>query len=187
MNEHDDELEAWQQQWQGDAALPPRVEARAIADDRRYRRFAIAEYALSALLLGATLVYALCSDAIVAKLLFAGIWGLGVPTLAFAVWNRRGLWRATDASGRTFVALALQRCRRGLRAVYASYVVLAAAVAFNVATFSGAFAPVPSGSRDGIVWTIVVAVAYLVVLIAAHRRARRRLAAYEAIARELDV
>lgn len=185
MNERDDELEAWQRQWR-DGAPPPRVEARAIADDRRYRRFAIAEYALSALLLAASLAYVLCSDTIVAQLLFAGFWGIGVPTLAFAIWNRRGLWRATDASGRAFVALALRRCRRGLRAVYASYVVLAAVVAFNVATFSGAFAAMPSDGRNGIALTIAVAAVYLVVLIAAHRRTRRRLAAYEAIARELD-
>ena len=55
MNDRDDELEDWQQQWQDDAPVPPRIGARAVAEDRRYRWFVIGEYALSALLLAASL------------------------------------------------------------------------------------------------------------------------------------
>jgi len=187
MNDRDDELDAWQRQWQDDAAVPPRIGTRAIAEDRRYRWFVIGEYALSALMLAATLAYLLWSGTDVARLLFFGIWGIGVPTLAFTVWNRRGLWRAADASGRAFLALAQQRCRRGLRAVHASYGVLAAVVAYNVATFTGAFGPAPAAGGEGIAWTLAVAAVYLIVLIAAQRRLRRRLCAYAALERETDL
>jgi hypothetical protein len=182
----DEELDAWQRQWRDDTNVPPAVVVRATRDDARYRRFAITELALSALLLAGSAAYAL-SGAAGAWLVFAGIWGIGVPTLAFTLWNRRGLWRAADASSVAFVALARQRCRRGLAAVRASYVVLAAVVAYNLATFAGLFAPMPGNARAGVVMTLVVAAIYLVVLIVAHRRVRRRLAAYDALARELDL
>ena len=184
----DDELETWQRQWRDDAAVPPALAARARADDARYRRFATAEYALSAVLLAASAAYAWWSPSAAATLLFIGIWSIGVPTVAFTVWNRRGLWRAADAGGGAFVALARQRCRRGLVAVRAGYVVLAAAVAFNLATFAGGFGAMPATeSTNGVIATLVVAAAYLVALAVAHRRVRRRLAAYDALAREFDV
>lgn len=185
---HDDELAGWRNEWQDEARVPDATRLRAIAGDRRYRAWVAIEYVLTGLLLAGALAYALYAGDLAAWTMFAGIWGIGLPTFAYTVWNRRGLWRAADTSGRAFLALAQERCRRGLRLLHASYAVLAAVVLFNVAVFIHVFhAHDNAQAMRGIVITLVVAVVMLAVFVIAHRRLRRRREALAAVAKELDL
>lgn len=184
----DDELAGWRHEWQDEARVPEAARLRAIADDRRYRAWVVAEYVLTGLLLAGSLAYASYAGDLAAWTMFAGIWGIGLPTFAFTVWNRRGLWRAPDTSGRAFLALAQERCRRGLRLLRASYVVLGAVVLFNVAVFIHVFhAHDDARAMQGIVITLVVAAVMLAGFFVAHRRLRRRRQALAALAKELDL
>jgi hypothetical protein len=188
MTMHDDELARWQEEWQDDAHVPDDVRRRAIADDRRYRAWVIAEYAATGLMLAGALAFALYQRNLAAWTMFVGFWGIGLPSLAFTVWSRRGLWHAADSTGRAFVALALARARRALRLVRMGYVVLGTVVLYNVAVFVHIFhAHDDANARNGILLTFALAAGMLAVSLVVHRRAARRLRTLEALSRELDL
>lgn len=179
----DDELRDWQGQWQQPDGNLAALHARARRDDRRHRMLALAEYLGMGLLLLASLVYALCSEQPHARWAMAAMWLLGVPSLLFAWWNRRGLWGSAQLDAQAHLALSLRRCRRSLRALRVGYGWL---VLSTLAVLLFALGIVGGGegfNRPMLAWLLVFVVVHLLVMGAMHRHQQRRLRALLALSR----
>lgn len=180
----DDELRDWQSQWHQPAADLAALQARARRDDRRHRMLAVGEYAGMGVLLVTSLAYALWSGEPIALWSMAAFWLLGVPSLVFSWWNRRGLWGSGGLDAQAHLALSLQRCQRSIRALRVGYGLLAAS---TMAVGLFAFGVVGGGNavdRTMLAWLVVFVAVHLVVMVSMHRHQRRRLHALLALARE---
>jgi hypothetical protein len=131
--EADRELELWRADWQAEA--PPAPDAWAALRRRVVRRsrglalLAVLEVAWTAWLVGWLIRGALRLGTAVDTAFLGAASLLAVGVLAFAWWNRRGVWRPAVESTEAFLELSILRCRRRLRSMRAAWWVLLAEVA----------------------------------------------------------
>ena len=181
----DDELRDWQSHWQQPTADLAALHAGARRDDRRHRLLALGEYLGMGALLLASLAYAAFSDATHARWTMAAFWVLGVPSLLFAWWNRRGLWGSAGLDAQAYLTLSLWRCRRSLRALRVGYGLLVASTAAVLLFALGIVGGGEAVNVAMLAWLVVFVVVHLVVMLLMHRHQRRRLRELLAISREL--
>lgn len=183
----DRELHDWQDQWRevdaGPAAVDP---GRVRRETRRYRLFALLDYAVGLGLLAGSLGYALWRDEPVFWAWLAAVWALGLPALAFTIWNRRGLWGAADLSGRDHLRLLLRRSQRSRRALAVGFVLLAAC---SLVVLAFAFGMAGDGASVDpwlLAWLLVVVAAYLAVMVPMWVRQGRRRAAWRRLLEQME-
>ena len=182
----DDELRDWQSQWQQPPLDVARAHARARRDDRRHRLLAVAEYLGMGALLAWSLGFAAWRDTAAVWAWMAALWMLGVPALAFAWWNRRGLWGRAGLSAREHLQLSLRRCRHGLRALRVGYVLLAASTAVVLLFAFGVVGGRTPGDSTMLAILAAVVAVHLLVMVSMQRRLRRRSRLFSALLRDSD-
>jgi hypothetical protein len=125
------------------------------------------------------------------KLAMGLLAAITVATMAFGIWNWRGMLRASAEDTRTFVALAAERSRRLARGVRAAWVVLAAQVAVFTPwvyyqLYAGGRKPALRIEVFGWGYLALVSGLAIVFILAVQSWSRRDAAAFEQIRRELD-
>lgn len=194
----DDELRTWMEDWRVEAkeVAAPDAAARIAALARSVRRRSLglklltaAEVCFAAGMLAALAGVAARERTPADVATMAGLGLLTIWALAFALWNRRGLWAPSAETSAAFLDLALRRCRRRRRGLAAGWALLAAEVAL--------FAPwihhrlhlgAPPTTEEALAaygFLAMVAGTAAVILLWLGRRTRRELAELEGLARGL--
>ncbi len=117
MTMRDAELESWRALWTGEEV--PALDVRlVVARGRRrlVRRLMLDIVVAVAWTAVAIALFRLRPDPALMAL-GAGIIAFVAVAFGFSIWNTAGVWEPTGASVRDFILLALERCRRDLRAV----------------------------------------------------------------------
>jgi len=187
----DPELREWIDDWQQDAepaaAARERIRARVKRQSFRQKLFVAGEWAVGAGILA---------------FLAAAVWGVSNPlevpvalafllllagTVAYSVWNRRGLWKPSAETASAFLALSEARCRGRLRAVRASYVILAIEIAIFApwiwSRLGGAAGPALARAYAFLAVFVAVAVMVLVLI---RRRTLRDLGELDALRSQIE-
>ena len=194
MTIKDSELESWRALWSGDEEpLAPAPDARRIAARGRrrlVRRMALEVVVAVVWVAVAVLLIRLRPDPAL-MVLGAGIIAFVAVACAFSLWNSAGIWRPAGDSVRDFVFIAVERCRRDLRAVRFGLWFTAIETMLLVAwlVWTSGRDVLPEISRLSGVWLVLPVaaptsiVAWLLIL---RRRARVELATLEAARRQFD-
>ena len=170
MADPTDVWNAWGVEWRG---IEPALEdgsLRQIVEraSRRMRRVVVLEVLVTVVMLGLTVVAVTWEIRdrvwlLLALLHSAVVW-------AFALWNRRGTWVPLGVSTRDYLALAIVRCRRGIRSARFAAILVAVELA-AVAVFL-----VRAGRPRGVVTLALIVVATWLGAGAYEAHTRRRLA-----------
>jgi hypothetical protein len=197
MTMKDSELESWRAIWSGDEEdaerLAPMPDAGRIAvrgRRRLVRRMALEVLMAVVWIAVAVMLIRLRPDPAL-MVLGAGIIAFVAVACAFSVWNSAGIWQPAGDSVRDFVIIAVERCRRDLRAVRFGLWFAAIETSLLVAwlVWTSGRDVLPEISRLSDVWLVLPVaapsgvVAWLLVL---RRRARIELATLEAARRQFD-
>jgi hypothetical protein len=142
MSESDRDWERWRNEWTSEA-VPPLVAGAARAavagEQRRIDRVRLIEAALATVAVGgvaATLLHtAATEDIAMAAVVIAAL----VVVAAVELTGRREAATPTGESTDAFLALSIRRCRRQLRAVRFTWVLLALAAVFFVPWWTSGF------------------------------------------------
>jgi len=125
--EIDLELERWQGEWRAHEAIPADL-ARQVARGRRWMWWGVAsEIAVTAVVGGGSLGWALVSRRADVTMLAAGVWTIIAIAWTLSVLLRRGAWQPATMTTAAFLELSILRCERGLQALVAQaalYVVI---------------------------------------------------------------
>lgn len=111
----DVELERWQSLWQTNAQIPPYLRERAMRQIRRMRMMLAGDVAVTVIMGGAAIVWALNSDRPSVKLLAAWVWFTIVVAWIFRYFNNRGNWTGAAPSTDAFFEAWIKRCRETQR------------------------------------------------------------------------
>lgn len=108
-------------------------------------------------------------------------------TWAFAIWNRRGIWRPLGETTDAFIRLARLRCRRKLQALRFAMVVFVAQLVFVGVWRAWGLGDAPFVRTNALTAVpILVVVVFVGVLIHARRRATEELAELDRIGVRVD-
>lgn len=182
----DPDLREWIDDWQ-QGAEPAAAARQSIRDRVKRQSFFQKLIAAGEVLVGAGIL----------AFLAVAVWGVSKPlelpvalafllllagAIAYSTWNRRGLWKPSAETASAFLVLSEARCRGRLRAVRASYVILAIEIAIFVpwiwSRHGGAAGP--ALARAYTFLAVFVAVA-AVVLVLIRRRTLRDLKELDAL------
>ncbi|HWF45705.1 MAG TPA: hypothetical protein VG168_01765 [Bryobacteraceae bacterium] len=107
----DPELETWQSLWQADAQLPHDLRERAMRQVRRMRIMLAGDIAVTMIMGGGAVVWALNSDGPAVRLLVVWIWFTLLVAWIFRYLNNRGNWTGAAPSTDAFFEAWIRRCR----------------------------------------------------------------------------
>jgi hypothetical protein len=111
---HDDEMEMWRQQWQGQPSAVVDLIRRVERETVEMRMAPLALFAPAAVGFVAT-VFVAMSPSLGGILFVAGLWLFGTFTLLFIKWNYKGAWTPQAETTTAYLELSILRCRRKLR------------------------------------------------------------------------
>jgi hypothetical protein len=117
MAEMDLELERWQRQWHAQEAVPPDLARTVEAGTRAMRRGVIAEIAVTALMGGAAIAWALAARRMDVTVLAIAVWFFIAIAWTASTLLRRGAWQPLTATTSAFVEISILRCERNLQAI----------------------------------------------------------------------
>lgn len=164
------QLAGWMRDWQAaDAAAPPEESIRAFVE-RRTRRlvlWAAIDGVIGAGFLAFLLHRVVTHPDPIEKLAMGLLAVITVGTVAFSVWNWRGVRRSASETTRAFVSLSIERARRLRRAIQAGWIVLASEVAVFVPWVSYRLygrGDVPSRGEERFGWGFLAAMTSLAVV-----------------------
>ena len=194
----DDELRTWMDDWREEATEPAAPEAAAkiatLARSVRRRSLGLKLLTVAEVVFAAGMLAVLAGVAVRERTPadVATMAGLGLLTLwalAFALWNRRGLWAPSAETSAAFLDLALARCRRRRRGLTAGWALLAAEVALFIPWIHhrlhlGA-SPTAAEVLTAYGFLATMAGTTAVILVWLGRRTRRELRELEGLARGL--
>lgn len=155
MQESDLELEGWQRQWQSQPAsidLRQKVEA----GNRAMRRGLMAEIAVTILMGGGSLPWAIVSERAEVLVLAVAVWGFIAIAWTASILLRRGLWQPAASTTAAFLKVSILRCERSLEAIVVQAVLYVVILAFDLAWLYWYL-------RETDVWTFLTRPAVLIV------------------------
>lgn len=199
MNQHDADIDVWREIWIDTAPSVPsqandiRVAARDVVSRGRRRMFRrAASEALVALLWTAAAIalIRLRPDPALA-VLGGGIIVFVAIACVFSVWNAAGTWQPRGESVRDFVVVAIERCRRDLRASRFGFwfAAIETVLLFGWLAWTRDRDVLPELSRQPDAWLILPVIApgaVIVMLLMWRRRAMRELTMLERLREDLD-
>jgi hypothetical protein len=118
MPEMDVELERWQRQWQAQEAVPPDLATAVEAGTRSMRRGVIAEIAVTVIMGGGSIAWAVVSGRFDVMLLAIAVWIFIAVAWTASLLLRRGAWQPLTATTSAFVEISILRCERNLQAIW---------------------------------------------------------------------
>jgi hypothetical protein len=191
MNANDTELESWRALWLEDARPLPDVRTIVAAGRRRLMRRVVLDCVMAAGWIGIAIALIRLRPEPALLVLGGGILVFVAVASAFSIWNTAGVWSPEGESVRDFLEVAVERCRRDLRAVrfglWFSAVELVLLVAWLAWTSGHDVLPEISRLSDGwLVLPVAAPVAVVAWLLAWRRRARAELAALDEARRALE-
>jgi hypothetical protein len=127
MQELDRELERWQQQWHAQEAVSPDLARAVEAGTRKMWYGVIAEIAVTVVMGGGAIAWALVARQTEATVFAIAIWLFIAIAWTASVLLRRGAWQPVTATTAAFVDVSILRCKRSLQAIWiqaALYVVI---------------------------------------------------------------
>ncbi|HET9358117.1 MAG TPA: hypothetical protein VFO58_00110 [Vicinamibacterales bacterium] len=132
MQESDLELEGWQRQWQSQPAsidLRQKVEA----GNRAMRLGLMSEIAVTILMGGGSLLWAIVSERAEVLVLAVAVWGFITIAWTASILLRRGLWQPATSTTAAFLNVSILRCERSLEAIVVQAVLYVVILAFDLA------------------------------------------------------
>jgi hypothetical protein len=132
MQESDFELEGWRRQWQSQPAsidLRQKVEA----GTRDMWRGLLWEIAVTIIMGGGSLLWAIVSGRAEVLVLAVAIWGFIAIAWTASLLLRRGAWQPATSTTAAFLNLSILRCERSLQAIVVQAVLYVAILAFDLA------------------------------------------------------
>ena len=181
------ELRQWIEDWQtADEAAPPEESIRLFVErrTRRLRLWAVIDAIIGSAFLTFLLHRTVTHPDPIEKIAMGLLGVLTAGTVAFGVWNWRGVRAANAQNTQAFVSLSIERARRLRRAIRAGWVVLTIEVAVFVPwvwyrLYGLGESPSPAEERFGwgfLAGMTALAVIFLVAMSAQASRDERRLA-----------
>ena len=133
MQELDLELEQWKRQWQlQEAAVPPDLVKSVEAGTRNMRRGVIAEIAVTVVMGGGALGWALFARRADITVLAIAVWFFIAIAWTASTLLRRGAWQPATATTSAFVELSILRCERNLQAITAQLALYVLTLTFDL-------------------------------------------------------
>ena len=132
MQESDLELEGWQRQWQSQPAsidLRQKVEA----GNRAMRLGLMSEIAVTILMGGGSLLWAIVSERAEVLVLAVAVWGFIAIAWTASILLRRGLWQPATSTTAAFLNVSILRCERSLEAIVVQAVLYVVILGFDLA------------------------------------------------------
>ena len=131
MQESDLELEGWQRLWQSQPAsidLRQKVEA----GNRAMRHGLMLEIAVTLLMGGGSLLWAIASERAEVLVLAVAVWGFIAIAWTASILLRRGVWQPAASTTAAFLNVSILRCERGLQAIAVQAALYVAILAFDL-------------------------------------------------------
>jgi hypothetical protein len=127
MPEMDLEFARWQRQWRAQETVAPDLAAAVEAGTRSMRRGVVAEIAVTVIMGGGSIAWAVVADRLDVTLLAIAVWIFIAVAWTASLLLRRGAWQPLSATTSAFVEISILRCERKLQAIWiqaALYVVI---------------------------------------------------------------
>jgi hypothetical protein len=131
MQELDLELEGWQRQWRSQPAsidLRQKVEA----GNRAMRHGLMWEIAVTILMGGGSLLWAIASELAEVLVLAIAVWGFIAIAWTASILLRRGVWQPAASTTAAFLSVSILRCERSLEAIVVQAVLYVVILAFDL-------------------------------------------------------
>jgi hypothetical protein len=112
---NDPEMERWQSLWQAEAPISPDLRERAIRQVRRARVMLLGDIAVTVIIGGGVILWALSSHLTAVRLLTAWVWFTIFAAWIFRYFNHRGNWTGLAPSTDAFFEAWVKRCRNTRR------------------------------------------------------------------------
>ena len=116
MQEPDRELEDWRREWQADRSAPVDLRKMVEAGTRHMRRGRVGEVAITIVMGGGGLVWAVSSQTPESIVLAIGIWVLFAFAWTASLLLTRGAWEPASSSTAAFLEISILRTERRLQA-----------------------------------------------------------------------
>jgi hypothetical protein len=129
----DPEIREWQQEWQDAAPIASDLRKRVEHHSRMMRLMLVSEVLVTVVIGGGTTAWAVRSGERPVAVLAVAVWIFIAIAWGFGLWNRRGLWVASDATTAAFLELAIRRCQSRLNAARFAGVCYAVILMFDLA------------------------------------------------------
>jgi hypothetical protein len=189
--EADVELDSWRRLWQARAPVVPDVRARVERETRRMRWFVAGDIAVTIVVGGGSLAWAVLSRRTDALVLAIGVWLLLAIAWTLAFLLRRGAWAPAAATTTAFLDLTILRCRRRHEAVVAQAVLYVMILGFDLTwIYFATPRPVPGAvaflTSSAIVWVWAITAVLGVAAVRYRRKLARELSALTDLRREID-
>jgi hypothetical protein len=189
MQERDLELEQWQRQWQADRAAPRDIKKMVDSGTRAMRRGVAIEIAVTIVMGGGSLIWAVSSRRADIAVLAIAVWVFIAIAWTAALLLYRGAWEPASASTTAFLEISILRTERRLLATVVQIVLYVVISTFDfvwIYYYLDRPAPWAFFSRPAtLVFLFVVTPLFIAVIAWYRRRLTRELANLVALRRQL--
>lgn len=130
--ESDTELDTWRRQWQTDDVIPPDLRQRVERETRNLRRAVYAEIAVTAVMGGGVVAWALVSQRPIVLALAIGVWFFIAVAWVISIGLSRDVLKPSATTTTAFLDISIRRCRHRLRALMAQALLYVLILAFDL-------------------------------------------------------
>jgi hypothetical protein len=128
----DTELDTWRHQWQTADIIPSDLRQRVERETRNLRRAVYAQIAVTILIGGAVVGWALVSQKPIVGALAIGVWFFIAVAWVVSIGLSRDVWKPSAATTMAFLELSIRRCRNRLGGLMAQGLLYVAILAFDL-------------------------------------------------------
>jgi hypothetical protein len=130
--ESDTELDTWRREWQTDDVIPPDLRQRVERETRNLRRAVYAQVAVTAIIGGGVVAWALVSQRPNVLTLAIGVWFFIAVAWVISIGLSREIMKPSAATTTAFVELSIRRCRNRLQALIAQCLLYVMILTFDL-------------------------------------------------------